>query len=254
MTERLQKVLAAAGVASRRAAEALILEGRVQVNGSVVDRLGTKVDPERDSIRVDGARIRPRPSERLYLALHKPARFVTTLADPQGRPSVRDLIRDVPRRVYPVGRLDYETEGLLLLTDDGELAHALMHPSRGVEKTYLVKVKGEPDEEVRRKLSRGVRIDGRNTLPARVELRRSGTNSWLEVSVREGRKHLIRLMFASVGHPVLKLRRIRFGGVELGTLPPGRYRALTKAEIAVLRRALREPRRAGRSPRGLDRA
>jgi 16S rRNA U516 pseudouridylate synthase RsuA-like enzyme len=148
MSERLQKVLAHAGVASRRAAERLILEGRITVNGAVVTELGTKVDPERDAIKVDGKRLAAAPAGRTYLALHKPRGVVTTLSDPEGRPTVKDYLRGIKARVYPVGRLDFASEGLLLLTDDGMLARDLMHPSRGVEKTYLVKVKGQPEPEV----------------------------------------------------------------------------------------------------------
>jgi len=251
--ERLQKVLAAAGVASRRAAETLILEGRVCVNGSVAVQLGTKVDPSTDAIRVDGERLRLRASERAYLVLHKPRGYLTTLSDPRGRPTIRDLLGDVPRRVFPVGRLDYQSEGLLILTDDGDLAHALMHPSRGVEKTYLVKVKGQPDAEARGKLAAGVLLDGRRTLPARIDLRKAGTNSWLEARVHEGRKHLVRRMFAALGYPVLKLRRIGFGGIELGSLPSGRYRNLTAAELRTLRRATGEPPPRPARQRGVDR-
>ena len=253
MSERLQKVLAAAGIASRRAAETLILEGRVRVNGKVARQLGIKVDPSTDSVRVDGKKVRLATSVRVYLALHKPKGYLTTLSDPRGRPTLRDLTRNVPGRVFSVGRLDYQSEGLLLLTNDGDLAHALMHPSRGVEKTYLVKVKGEPDEEARRMLSAGILIDGRRTLPARVEPKRAGTNSWLEITVREGRKHLVRRMFAALGHPVLKLRRICFGGVDLGGLPCGRYRKLTAAEVGTLRRAVGESSLRGNSP-GDDRS
>lgn len=242
MSERLQKVLARAGIASRRAAETLIVEGRVSVNGKPATRLGTKIDPEKDFVRVDGKRIRNAGAgaERVYLALHKPRGYVTTLADPEGRPTLRDLIRGLSTRVFPVGRLDYQSEGLLLLTNDGALAHALMHPSHGVSKTYLVKVRGVPDGETRRKLSQGIVIEGRKTLAARVELRKGGANSWLEITIQEGRYHQVRRMFQAVGHPVQKLRRIRYDGVELGRLPAGRYRALTVAELRRLRRAAGE--------------
>jgi 23S rRNA pseudouridine2605 synthase len=240
--ERLQKVLAHAGLASRRAAETLITEGRVTVNGRVVTKLGTQVDPERDAIRVDGARVRSRPQEPLYLALHKPRGVVTTLSDPEGRPTVRDYLHGVKARVYPVGRLDYASEGLLLLTNDGALARDLMHPSRGVPKTYLAKVRGVPGPDALERLAAGIRLEGRRTLPARARVVEGGPNAWVEITVVEGRKHQVRNMLEAVGHPVQRLRRIRYGGVELGDLRPGRLRALHPAEVARLRRAASRPK------------
>ena len=241
MTERLQKVLAHAGIASRRAAERLMLAGRVTVNGQVATELGTKVDPERDAIKVDGKRLGAPPSRRTYLAFHKPRGVVTTLSDPEGRPTVRDYLRGVRARVFPVGRLDYDSEGLLLLTDDGPLARDLMHPSRGVEKTYAVKVKGQPDNEVIIRLRRGVSVDGRRTGPAQVRIVRRGDNAWLQVTIAEGRNRQVRKMLQAVGHPVQRLRRIRYGAVELGALPAGALRTLTEAEIAQLRRSTQGP-------------
>ena len=235
--ERLQKVLSRAGVASRRAAEALIAAGRVTVNGTVVTRLGTQVDPERDAIKVDGTRVRGFDHAPQYLMLHKPRGVVTTLSDPEGRPTVRDYLRGVRGRVYPVGRLDYASEGLLLLTSDGALARDLMHPSRGVPKTYAAKVRGTPTREALRRLATGFVLEGRRTLPAKARLVESGRSAWVEVTVVEGRKHQVRDMLAAVGHPVQRLRRIRYGGVDLGDLPSGGLRPLTRPEVARLQRA-----------------
>jgi len=237
MSERLQKVLAHAGIASRRACERMIVEGRVTVNGAIVAELGAKVDPDRDAIKVDGKRVGAPPSQRTYLALHKPRGVVTTLSDPEGRPTVKDLLRGVKARVYPVGRLDFDSEGLLLLTDDGALARDLMHPSSGVEKTYLVKVKGQPEPNVLAQLSRGIPLDGRKTAPARVRLVRRGDNAWLEMVIGEGRNRQVRRMLQAVGHPVQRLRRTHYGGVAIGRLAVGTYRALDAAEISHLRRA-----------------
>ena len=237
MTERLQKVLAQAGVSSRRAAERLIVEGRVSVNGAVVSKLGTKVDPDRDAIKVDGKRIGAPPSGRTYLALHKPRGVVTTLSDPEGRPTVKDFLRGIKTRVYPVGRLDFASEGLLILTDDGPLARDLMHPSRGVEKTYLVKVAGQPPPEVLARLCRGIPLDGKRTGPAKARIVRRGDNAWVEVTIGEGRNRQVRRMFQAVGHPVQRLRRLAYGGVSLGRLPVGQMRLLTAQEVAELVRA-----------------
>lgn len=246
MSERLQKVLAHAGVSSRRAAERLITEGRVSVNGAVISELGTKVDPVRDAIKVDGKRIAAPPSGRTYLALHKPRGVVTTMSDPEGRSTVKDFLRGIKARVYPVGRLDYNSEGLLILTDDGALARDLMHPSRGVEKTYLAKVKGQPEPDVLVRLSRGIPLDGRRTGPARVRIVRRGDNAWIEITIGEGRNRQVRRMFQAVGHPVQRLRRLGYGGVALGRLPVGHLRPLSEAEVAELSRAAGVP---GERPR-----
>lgn len=242
MSERLQKVLAHAGIASRRAAERLIVAGRVTVNGAVAAELGTKVDPERDSIKVDGKRIQGAPSRPTYLAFYKPRGVVTTLSDPEGRRSVRDFLDDVHVRVYPVGRLDFDSEGLLLLTDDGALARDLMHPSSGVEKTYRAKVRGLPEPETLARLARGIHLDGRRTGPAEVRLVRAGDNPWIEIAITEGRNRQVRRMLQAVGHPVQRLRRIRYGGVELGRLAPGALRPLRPGEVERLRRAVRRGR------------
>jgi pseudouridine synthase len=245
--ERLNKVLAHAGIASRRAADALIRSGRVEVNGSVVRELGARVDPARDAVRVDGRRIRPVPRAHSYWMLNKPAGYVTTLSDPQGRPTIVDLLRGIRSRVFPVGRLDWSTEGLLLLTDDGELGRDLMHPGRRVPKTYAVKVRGAPDEPALRRLREGVRLDGRRTLPAAVRLARPGANCWLEITIHEGRQRQVRRMFQALGHPVQKLRRVGYAGLALGRLPSGGLRALTPAEVDRLRRAARGDEREHRS-------
>ena len=249
MSERLQKVLAHAGVASRRSAERLIAGGRVTVNGSVVTELGTKVDPAHDAIKVDGKRVGAPPSGRTYLVLNKPRGVVTTLSDPEGRPTIKDFLRGIKARVYPVGRLDFHSEGLLILTDDGTLARNLMHPSRGVEKTYLVKVKGQPEPEILSRLSRGIPLDGKRTGPARVRIVRRGENPWAEITIGEGRNRQVRRMFQAVGHPAQRLRRIQYGGVVLGRLPVGHLRMLTEAEVEGLTRASSAepaPRRRGR--------
>ena len=244
--ERLNKLLARAGLSSRRGADRLIEEGRVCVNGAVVDQLGTRVDPQRDAVKLDGKRVHASSGPGLYLLLNKPRGYVTTLSDPQGRPTVRDLLRSVSTRVFPVGRLDFHTEGLLLLTDDGELARDLMHPRKEVTKVYAVKVRGRPAVQALERLRRGVSIDGRRTRPAEVSLTRAAPNSWLRVTVTEGRKHQVRRMLQAVGHPVLKLRRTGYGGVVLGDLAPGSLRPLTEGELRRLRRAVRRP--AGRTP------
>ncbi len=238
--ERLHKVLASAGICSRRAAERLMEQGRVQVNGRIITRPGSQVDPARDSIAVDGKRLPRTSREKIYLMLNKPRGCVTTLSDPEGRPTIADLIRTVRSRVFPVGRLDFDSEGLLLVTNDGDLAHDLMHPGTGVEKTYTVKVRGQPDENALQRLARGISVDGRRARSSRlrrVKKSASSANSWLEVTVVEGRTHLVRRMLQSVGHTVLKLRRTRYDGIRLGKLAPGTFRHLTARELAGLRRA-----------------
>ena len=238
MNERLNKVLSRAGIASRRAADQMILEGRVRVNGQVVCELGHKVDPRQDAIKVDGKRIPAAPQTHTYLMLNKPKGYVTTLSDPHERPTIQDLLRGVRTRVYPVGRLDFQTEGLLLLTDDGDLARDLMHPGSGVTKTYSAKVRGTPEPGELERLRRGIRIDGKATLPAEIAVKHRGPNSWLEVSVIEGRRHQVRRMLQAIGHPVLKLRRVRYDGLELGKLATGSLRPLTSSEVARLRRSV----------------
>jgi pseudouridine synthase len=252
MPERLQKILSRAGIASRRAAEDLITGGQVTVNGAVVTELGTKADPERDEIRVSGRRIKAAERKR-YILLNKPRGVVTTRSDPQGRPIVLDLLRGVREYVYPVGRLDYDSEGLLILTNDGDLAARLTHPSHGVERVYEARVRGLPTPHELDRLERGVLIDGRRTSPARVRLLRSraprqhpSDDALLVVTVREGRNRQVRNMCEAIGHPVRSLRRVRIGPIEDPHLKPGEYRDLRPPEIEALRRsAERVERRSG---------
>ncbi len=232
--DRLNKVLSRAGVCSRRAADRLIAEGQVTVNGRTVTELGTRVDPTRDAIKVGGRRLAAAPARHVYLMLNKPRGYVTTLRDPEGRPTVSDLLRGVGRRVYPVGRLDFHSEGLLLLTDDGDLGRDLMHPASEVPKTYRVKVRGKPDARALTRLRRGVRLGRETSAPARVRVLRGGPPIWLEITVTEGKKHQVRRMCQAVGHPVQKLRRVAYGGVELGDLPAGEIRPLRAAEVKRL--------------------
>jgi 23S rRNA pseudouridine2605 synthase len=269
--ERLQKIIAAAGIASRRSAEKLIASGAVSVNGQIVTELGTKADPERDHIRVKG-KLLAGAERHLYLLVNKPRGYVTTVRDPEGRPTVMDLLHGIRARVYPVGRLDYASEGLLLLTNDGELAHKLMKAASHVAKVYLVKVAGVPDtaglEKIRRGLlipaetrflgprglpsnnrdrnnaarerspgRRSQRTERLKTAPAKVRLVREGDNPWYEITLTEGRNRQIRRMFEEIGHHVEKIKRIRYGPLSLD-VPPGEFRRLTTAEIEKLRSAL----------------
>jgi 23S rRNA pseudouridine2605 synthase len=239
--ERLQKILSQAGVASRRHAEQMILEGRITVNGAVVSELGSKADIDRDHIKVDGRLIRP-PKRRVYVALNKPDSTVTTISDPQQRATVMELLHGVKERVYPVGRLDYHSEGLLLLTNDGEMANAIMSAATHLPKTYLVKANGTLSVAQEQQFREGVPIAGRRTLPAGLKLVREGANPWYEVRLYEGRNNQIRLMFKHFGLLVEKLRRIRIGPVDLGPLKPGQYRHLSEEEIRKLARATRQSR------------
>lgn len=267
--QRLQKIIAAAGVASRRKAEELILAGRVQINGQTVTELGTKADPAHDHIRVDGKLLHG-PEQARYLALNKPKGYVTTASDPEGRPTVMDLVKGGPR-LFPVGRLDYASEGLLLMTNDGALANALTRAAARVEKTYLVKVSGHPSESALDQLRHGVMIDRETqirpprpdirksgsasgsrasqesapasrprtrvmTAPARLRLLRDADNPWYEMILTEGRNREIRKMFEEIGHHVEKIRRVGYGPLVLD-VEPGRHRELTLEEVAQLRRA-----------------
>jgi 23S rRNA pseudouridine2605 synthase len=235
--ERIQKILSQAGVASRRHAEKLMLEGRVTVNGTPVSELGSKADLDRDHIKVDGKLIHA-PKRLLYIALNKPTSTVTTVTDPQQRATVMDLLRGVKERVYPVGRLDYHSEGLLLLTNDGELANAIMSAATHLAKTYIVKVTGELTAAEEKKFREGVPIMGRRTLPAGLKLVHSAENPWYEVRLFEGRNNQIRLMFKHFGKLVEKLKRVRIGPLELGPLKPGEFRHLSDEEIQKLKRAV----------------
>jgi len=244
--ERLQKILSHAGVASRRHAEQLITEGRVWVNGAAVTELGSKADLERDHIKVDGKLLRP-PKNLVYLALYKPDSTVTTVSDPQQRATVMDLLHGVKERVYPVGRLDYHSEGLLLMTNDGDMANAIMSATTHLPKTYVVKVNGTLTADQEEQFRRGVPLSGKRTLPAGLKLIHAAENPWYEVRLFEGRNHQIRLMFRHFDFLVEKLRRVRVGPIELGPLKPGRFRHLTEDEVARLRSALRpKPASAGK--------
>ena len=240
---RLQKLLSAAGVASRRAAEQLIADGRVTVNGRTVREPGTRADPAGDEVRVDGRRI-ARTVRRRYVLLHKPRGYVTTRRDPHRRKTVLDLIPEVREYVYPVGRLDYDSEGLLLLTNDGALAAVLTHPRHGVARVYEATVRGVPSGERLRRLAAGVDVDGRPTAPAEVRMLRGGApgrsgEALVRIVIREGRNRQVRRMFDAIGHPVRRLRRTRLGPIGLRGLRPGAARDLTPAEVGALRRAAR---------------
>lgn len=256
MDVRLQKAIADSGLASRRKAEEMILQGRVTVNGRAVREMGLKIDPARDHVKVDGRHIRPVPPE-VYVMLNKPKGCVSSLSDPEGRPTVADLLGRVKVRVFPVGRLDFDSEGLMLLTNNGTMAQALLHPRYHVPKTYLIKVKGVLSEEEIRQLERGVDLDDGRTAPATVKkIRKVEQNSWVEITIHEGRKHQVKRMVESVGHLVLKLTRVRFGPLTLGSLPAGEFRYLTDREANALRAVVRSRLEAAdsnvtrRSPRG----
>ena len=235
MQERLQKILANAGVASRREAESFITLGRVAVNGIVVTELGTKADPAKDLITFDGKPVTVEEG-RVCILLYKPAGYMTTLKDPEGRPVVTNLLKNVPERVYPVGRLDYNTEGLLLLTNDGDLANRLMHPRHEVDKGYLVRVRGQVAPEQLRQLADGVLLDDGMTAPAQAALaKESENNSWISLTIHEGRFRQVRRMCEAVGLSVVRLKRSRYGFLEIGTMKPGDFRMLTPAEVEQLR-------------------
>jgi pseudouridine synthase len=233
---RLQKFLADAGVASRREGERLIQAGRVEVNGRTTTTLGVRVDPERDQVRVDGRPVRP-VGRKVYYLLNKPKGVITSASDPEGRPTVVELLQGVRERIFPVGRLDWGSEGLLILTNDGDLAYRLTRPANHVAKVYRVKVKGAVDESVLKSLRRGMVLDGRRTLPSRVERISGQTNSWLEVTLYEGRRNQIRRMFDRLGHRVQKLKRIAIGPLRDRALKPGEWRRLTTDEIRCLQEA-----------------
>jgi 23S rRNA pseudouridine2605 synthase len=234
MQVRLQKIISQAGVTSRRKAEDLIREGRVRVNGKTVFELGTKADPDRDTIDVDGKRIEPK-QPRISVLLNKPDGYITSLRDPEGRPTVKKLVDKIPVRLYPVGRLDYHTEGLLIMTNDGDLAQKIEHPSHALEKVYVAKVKGVPEENKINKLRAGIILEGRKTLPAKVKIIETRKNAWLEITIREGRQNQIRNMFEEIGNPVLKLKRVAIGAIRDDSLKPGEYRMLKPQEIKILR-------------------
>jgi 23S rRNA pseudouridine2605 synthase len=232
--ERLQKIIARSGVASRRAAEALILAGRVRVNGRIVKTLGTKADSRKDKIEVDGRRL---VREALaYVLLHKPRGVVTTLEDPEGRETVKDLLKKLEVRVVPVGRLDYQTSGALLLTNDGELVNLLLHPSRGIPRTYAVKVQGRPTIAILDRWRQGIRLEDGTTSPAEVFVISQGEGAtWIQVTIREGRNRQIHRMGEATGHEVQRLKRTSFGGLSVEDLAPGEWRFLSRDEVRKLR-------------------
>ena len=240
MAIRLNKLLSSYGIASRRAADELIEQGRVQINGRAVTELGTKADPDRDDIRVDGRRLKTAPVKR-YLLMNKPAGVMSTRSDPQRRTTVVDLLSrgGIGGYFYPVGRLDYDSEGLIILTNDGAFAERMAHPRHELERTYEALVEGVPDERDLDRLRKGVAIDGQRTLPAQVRVRRShktrkGEQTVLEIVIREGRNRQVRKMCDSIAHPVARLRRVKFGAIADSTLRPGQFRDLTPAEMRRL--------------------
>ncbi len=240
MLERLQKILSQAGIASRREAERIITDGRVAVNGVVVTELGTKADAAKDRITVDGKPIKIE-SHKLYVLLYKPVGYMTTMKDPEGRPIVTDLLKGIRERVYPVGRLDYNTEGLLLLTNDGDLANKLAHPSHEVDKGYLVRVRGQVTPAQLKHLAVGVDLEDGRTAPAQVSMvRESENNSWISITIHEGRYRQVRRMCEAVGLNVVRLKRSRYGFLEIGELKPGEYRLLSPAEVERLKKGERK--------------
>ncbi len=237
--DRLQKILSRAGVTSRRKAEALIVEGRVTVNGTAVTELGSKADLDVDHIKVDGKLLHA-PRRMVYIALNKPVNCVTTVSDPEGRPTVMDLVHGLKERVVPVGRLDYHSEGLLLLTNDGDFTNGLTSASHHIPKTYLVKVNGSLTTEQEEQFRNGIPVEGRMTAPAGLKLIRRAENPWYEVRLIEGRKNQIRIMFKHCGRLVEKLKRVRIGFLELGPLKPGEFRHLSIEEVERFQRLSRK--------------
>jgi pseudouridine synthase len=230
MRERLQKIVAAAGIASRRKAEELIRKGRVSVNDQTVTQLGTKVDPQKDRIKVDGRLIRPEPLE--YFMVNKPQGVLSAVSDPSKRPLVTDLVRS-PRRLYPVGRLDFQSEGLMILTNDGALTRKITRAGT-MEKIYKVKVRGQPAQEQLDRLCVGITVEGEKFSRCRIAELKKARNCWFEVVLREGKNRQIRRMFEHIGHPVMRVRRMAIGGVTLGDLKPGASRKLTSREVQLL--------------------
>jgi 23S rRNA pseudouridine2605 synthase len=234
MLVRLQKIIADAGITSRRKAEELILQGRVTVNGQVIAELGSKADPARDHIKVDGKLLR-RATRLVYLLLNKPVGYVSTVSDPQRRPTVLSLVKGIRERIYPVGRLDYNSSGLILLTNDGELANILMSRATAIPRTYLAKLEGQPKREDLARLEQGIVLDGQRTAPARTRVVAEREKPWYEITLTEGRNHQVRRMFERIGCPVVKLKRVRIAFLTDDGLAPGRFRHLTPAEIERLK-------------------
>jgi 23S rRNA pseudouridine2605 synthase len=237
---RIQKLLSQAGIASRREAERLIKEGRVSVNGKRVTELGTKVDPDKDRVKVDHKLVLL--PKKIYIILNKPKRYITSVQDPEGRPVITDLLPELGSKVFPVGRLDYDTEGLILLTNDGDIAQKLQHPRYKIPRTYLAKIKGTPNEKNLYPITKGIKLDDGLTLPAEVKKIKEGLkNCWVEITVREGKNRLVKRMFERIGFPVLKLIRIRFDGLKLHNLPSGHFRFLNHIEVTRLMKAVLSP-------------
>jgi 23S rRNA pseudouridine2605 synthase len=234
MEQRLQKIIADAGITSRRKAEQIMLEGRVTVNGKPVSKLGSKADLEHDHVRVDG-RLLNKPKENVYLLVNKPVGYVSTVSDPQGRPTVVSLLRGIKERVYPVGRLDFHSSGLMILTNDGELANFLMSRSSAVPRSYHVKLEGRPEAEGIAKLQAGIVLDGRRTEPCPIRALGNDPKPWYEVTLVEGRYHQVRRMFERIGKGVVKLQRVRIAALTDKNLAPGKFRHLTRAEVAQLK-------------------
>lgn len=248
MEERLQKILSRAGITSRRGAEEMIIAGRVAVNGVTVTELGAKADPDRDHITLDGRKVAAAVAG-VYLLLYKPAGYMTTLKDPEGRPLVTDLLKDVRERVYPVGRLDYNTEGLLLLTNDGAWANALAHPRHEVDKGYHVRVRGKVAEEQLRRLAAGVDLEDGRTAPAAVSLvKESDSNTWISITIHEGRYRQVRRMCEAVGLSVVRLKRVSYAFLDLKGLKPGEFRTLSLSEVEGLRRGGRDEKPSRQAP------
>jgi len=236
VVERIQKILAKAGIASRREAERMVIEGKVTVNGKIIDKLGFKADPLKDHIRVDGKRLTGF-EPKITLLLNKPRGYLSTVKDPGGRATVMDLLKKIRWRIYPVGRLDFDAEGLLLLSNDGDLTQVLSHPRFSIPRTYFVKVARVPDGKALDRLKKGVRLeDGKAKAVSVTILRQREKNCWAQFVVTEGRNRLVKRMFAAIGHPVLKLKRVGFGPLRLGDLPVGQFRYLTPEEIEKLKR------------------
>lgn len=239
MEVRLQKYLADAGVASRRKAEELIAQGKVKVNGKVVTEMGMKIDPKKDEVTYLDKKISLKDTKLVYIMLHKPEGYVTTAKEQFGRPAVVDLIKGVNERIFPVGRLDYDTSGLLLLTNDGDLTYKLTHPKHDVDKTYIAKLYGIPDEGALQKFRRGVVIDGKRTKPAKIQIiekDKDGRFCVAEIIIHEGRNRQVRKMCEAIKHPVAQLKRVATGDLKMGDLPKGKFRHLTEKEVKYLKK------------------
>jgi len=249
MKERLQKVIAKAGICSRRAAETLIREGKVSVDGEIVTEMGVKVDHRVQKVIADRVHVRF-TEKKVYVLLNKPEGYVTTMNDPQGRPIVTSLLKGIKERLYPVGRLDFETKGALILTNDGELAQQIQHPSFEVKKTYVARVQGAPTNEAIQMLEAGVELEGRLTAPAKVKVYRKGKkDSVLEVTIHEGRKHQVRKMCQAIGHHCVELTRTAYGNLNLGSLPSGKFRYLSTSDLSRITKTAKKKRGVKRAPK-----